>query len=140
MFARNCVKCGKLFNHLSGPPLCPDCMQQDEEDFRNVKAYLYEFRGASMSQVAEAVGVSVSKIKRFLKEGRIEILEDGNFVLECERCGASIKSGQYCTSCTQELVAGLRGTSNQAMNKNRDESDGYKKQQKMHFLSKDKLK
>ncbi|WHH61523.1 MerR family transcriptional regulator [Petroclostridium sp. X23] len=142
MYAKNCARCGKLFSHLSGPPLCADCRQQDEEDYKRVKEYLYEHRGATMTEISEVLDVSISKIKRFLKEGRIEIIEDGNFVLQCERCGASIKSGQYCEACTIELMNDLKGVSNKAANKEHIHSDGdaSKKTAKMRFLRKDNIR
>ena len=40
MDVRNCRGCGRLFNYLQGPHLCPACMQKLEEKFSQVKDYL----------------------------------------------------------------------------------------------------
>jgi hypothetical protein len=58
--------------------------------------------------------MSVEKIKRFLKEGRLEITnDDGNLILECETCGKSIKSGRFCPECERDLAAGFRTAAKQ---------------------------
>jgi hypothetical protein len=53
-----------------------------------------------MPEVSQETGVSVEKIMRFLREERLEIKsENSNLLLECERCGRSIKSGRFCENC-----------------------------------------
>lgn len=42
MNARNCRKCGKLFNYVSGPPICMACREALEEKFHEVKSYIWE--------------------------------------------------------------------------------------------------
>ncbi len=97
---RNCRKCGKIFTYLGGTLICPVCKQAEEEDFKRIKEYLYKNPGAGLNQVSVELDIGVEKIKRFLKEGRLEIVSaDGNMFLECENCGKSIKSGRYCDEC-----------------------------------------
>lgn len=111
---RNCRKCGRIYNYIGGVPLCPACRQEDENDFKRVKEYLYDNPGASMSQISEELDVSVEKIKRFLKEGRLEIIGDnGNMVLECESCGKSIRTGRFCEECERTLTKELSTTAQQ---------------------------
>ncbi len=111
---RNCRKCGRIFNYLGGTPICPACKEQEEKDFQRVKEYLYQNPGASLTQVSTELEISVEIIKRFLKDGRLEITsEDGNMVLECENCGKSIKTGRYCMDCEKELTMGFRSAASQ---------------------------
>lgn len=105
---RNCRRCGKMFNYLSGPPICMDCKKDDEEIFKKIKEYLYDNPGATLSEVATVLEVSVEKIKMFLKEGRLEIKDGANIILECERCGKSIKTGRYCDACSREMATGFK--------------------------------
>lgn len=100
---RNCRRCGKMYNYLGGPPICQDCKNADEEVFKKVKEYLYDNPGALLSQVAMDLDVSVEKIKTFLREGRLEITEGSNIILECERCGKAIRTGRYCKECQNEM-------------------------------------
>ena len=111
---RNCRKCGKIFNYISGAPICPACREKEEEDFQRVKKYLYENPGASLTQVSTELEISVEMIKRFLREGRLEIANDeGNLVLECENCGRSIKTGRFCPDCERNLASGFKSAASQ---------------------------
>lgn len=111
---RNCRRCGKIYTYLGGAPVCPECKQLDEEDFKKVKEYLYKNPGSNLSQVSADLEISVEKIKRFLKEGRLEITStEGNMFLECESCGKAIKSGRLCEECERNLAAGFRQTAGQ---------------------------
>lgn len=133
MGARNCARCGKIFNYLVGAPLCPLCKEEDEKDFKRVKEFLYKYPGSNMSEVSTALDISVAKIKRFLKEGRLEIKDFENLFLECERCGTAIKTGQFCDACTKEVAAEVRGVR---------KKDGYTRESKgskaakMRYLNK----
>ncbi|HHV59487.1 MAG TPA: MerR family transcriptional regulator [Clostridiaceae bacterium] len=135
---RNCIRCGKVFTYVYGLPICNDCRKQDEEDFKRVKEYLYDNPGASMSQVASDLGISVKKIKNFLREGRLEIVGDGaNMFLECERCGKSIKSGLYCEECERALKEDLTKTASE-LKKELNPKDDWYKDGKMRYLYRDK--
>jgi len=115
---RNCKKCGRIFNYIGGSPLCPACREHEEKDFQRIKQYLYENPGASLTQVSIDLDISVEMIRRFLREGRLEIAnEDGNLILECENCGKSIKTGRYCMECERELASGLKSAASQMKQK-----------------------
>ncbi|ACL74479.1 MerR family transcriptional regulator [Ruminiclostridium cellulolyticum] len=107
---RNCRRCGRMYNFIGGAPICQDCKNADEEVFKKVKDYLYDNPGATLSQVAMELDVSVEKIKMFLKEGRLEITDESNIILECERCGKSIKTGRFCRECQNEVSVDLEKT------------------------------
>jgi flagellar operon protein (TIGR03826 family) len=107
---RNCRRCGRMFNYLGGPPICVDCKNKDEEVFKKIKEYLYDNPKATLSQVSLDLEVSVEKIRMFLKEGRLEITEDSNIVLECERCGKSIRTGRYCDECQSQVSNDILGS------------------------------
>jgi len=107
---RNCKNCGHIFNYL-GKPICPDCIKADEDDYKRVKEYLYRYPGTSMSKVSEELGVSMQKITRYLREGRLEIVGDeANMILSCECCGKSIKTGRFCDLCVGGLTKDLEKT------------------------------
>jgi len=131
---RNCKRCGKIFNYLGGSPICLVCKQLDEDDYRRVKQYLYDYPGATMSQISSDLDVSVEKIKRFLKEGRLEIIGDeSNLVLECESCGKAIRTGRFCNECERDLARGLQETASR-MNSSTSSSS---KKSEFKYLHKD---
>ncbi len=137
---RNCRKCGKIFNYI-GSPICPVCKQSEEDDFKTIKDYLYRNPGASITQVSTELDISVEKIKRFLKDGRLEITgEDGNMILECENCGKSIKSGRFCDDCERNLAAGFKSVAGQMKSEIDSISEASRKAIGMRYLNKDEGK
>lgn len=124
MEPRNCKRCGKMYAYAGGIPICEKCKQKDEDDFQNVKKYIYENRGASMKDVSEACEVSVEKITRFLREGRLEIREDTNIILECENCGQAIRSGKFCVECSKRLEKDLNRASESAQQSMKEKLGG----------------
>ena len=98
MDLRNCSKCGRVFAY-NGNEICSRCASSDTEDFKKVKEYLYDNPGATIVEVSEETGVDEKKILRYLRESRIEIRESDNLLLDCQRCGAPIRSGRFCDPC-----------------------------------------
>lgn len=97
----SCEKCGSAeieFKGL-GEYECKDCGFKMYDDFGKIRAYLENHRGANQSEVSLATGVSVNKIRQFLREGRIEIAPTSSVFIHCESCGAPINSGRFCESC-----------------------------------------
>jgi flagellar operon protein (TIGR03826 family) len=134
---RNCRRCGKIYNYIGGAPICPLCREADEENFKRVKEYLYKNPGATMSEVSTILDISVERIKAYLKEGRLEIINnEGNLILECESCGKAIKTGRFCDDCSNGLIKGLRSTASK-MNVGPSGADASKKAIGMRYLNKD---
>lgn len=103
MELKNCEKCGRAFAY-TGSSFCSRCGNESEEEaFKKVKNYLYDHPGASIVEVSEATEVSEKQILKFLRDNRIEIREEDNMLLDCERCGTAIRSGRFCESCTVKL-------------------------------------
>lgn len=107
MNVRNCRKCGKIFNYVAGPHICPSCREAQEADFQRVKAYIRENPNATISQVAEDCEVEISQIHQWLREERLSLTEGSGIVLQCESCGAPITCGKYCDACRHKLSTGL---------------------------------
>ena len=107
MEVRNCKGCGKLFNYLSGPPLCPTCAAALDIKFEEVKEYVYDHPRVDMQEVSEVMEVSITQIKQWIREERLSFAEDSMIGLECETCGVTIKTGRYCKDCKDKLAKGL---------------------------------
>ncbi len=107
MDVRNCKGCGKLFNYLSGPPLCPNCAQALDVKFEEVKEYVYDHPRCGIQEVSEEMDIPISQIKQWIREERLAFAEDSMIGLECEACGITIKTGRYCKNCKDKLAKGL---------------------------------
>ena len=99
----NCERCGKVFNTTGFFKVCSVCTEIDEQDFSKIKEYLNDHPCAKIYDVAYDLDISVKKIKRYLRENRLEILEYNNHFLFCEMCGKAVRSGQYCDECYKGL-------------------------------------
>lgn len=108
-----CCRCGKILITGGFYDLCPECRQEDDSTFDTIRGYLYEHPYASLYEVSTNLNISVRRIKRYLREGRLEIVEKENIFLKCEKCGAPIQSGRYCDGCFAQSAHGYKGTLSQ---------------------------
>ncbi|MGN1150598.1 MAG: flagellar protein [Lachnospiraceae bacterium] len=104
MNVRNCRKCGRLFNYVSGPPICMQCREALEAKFQEVKKYIQEHAHASIPEVSEACDVSTNQIQQWLRDERLELCEGSGITLQCEECGAPIVTGRYCEKCKANMA------------------------------------
>lgn len=118
---KSCKICGKLFQQIGFSDTCLDCMEQDEKDFQRIREYIHEHGRPSIFEVASNLDMTMSKIKKYLREGRLEIVEKINSFLDCEICGKPIQSGKYCDDCFKQvnhdfksIYAGKAGTGSNA--------------------------
>lgn len=107
MDVKNCKGCGKIFNYLTGPQLCPSCVKSLDLKFEKVKEYVYDNPGVGMQEVADAMEVSIPQIKQWIRDERLAFTDNSMIGLECEGCGITIKTGRYCNSCKDRLAKGL---------------------------------
>ena len=79
MDVRNCRGCGRLFNYLQGPHLCPACMQKLEEKFSQVKDYLEDNPHATIPEIAKDNDVSTRQIEQWVREERLYFSDDSPY-------------------------------------------------------------
>lgn len=113
MDIRNCRGCGRIFNYAVGPLLCPACREVQEGKFQQVKEYIREHKGVGIREVAEECDVETSQIQQWLREERLELAEDSAIALNCDSCGAPIRSGRYCDKCKYNMTMGLKSAYSQ---------------------------
>lgn len=104
MEVKNCKGCNRLFQYIGGAPLCPECKDELEKKFVEVKEYIYANPGASITQVSEAMEVSVKQIKQWIREDRLVLSTPSPDGVLCEQCGTPICSGRYCATCKNKLM------------------------------------
>lgn len=131
MEIRNCKKCGRIYNYILGPNLCPRCMKAQEEKFQEVKQYIYDNPGVGVQEVSEVMEVSVGQIRQWVREERLQFAEGSVTDIVCESCGKTILSGRYCPQCKEAMVRQL-GSVYQPEKKHTEESANTKA--KMRFL------
>lgn len=124
---KQCKDCHRELPEKYSGELCPRC--KERELFSRVKEYI---RASDVTEymVANEFNIPLSKVKGWIREGRIEYkdLPEKTAIesLHCQSCGAVITFGNLCTQCQRK--ANLAGTTTWEMiTGNTDE--------RFHFLS-----
>ncbi len=107
MNVKNCRKCGKMFNYVGGMPVCPACRESAEAQFQAVKKYVQDHKTATIPQIVEECGVDAKQIQQWVREERLFFTEDSPVKINCEICGATIRTGRYCDKCKKDTAHNL---------------------------------
>ena len=114
MDTRNCRKCGRLFNYVTGPIICRNCVSEIEEQFQRVKKYIREHNNTEMNVVAEECEVEVIQIQKWIRDERLIFGNSSSSGMVCEKCNVPLATGRYCTKCknetANEMSEAIRGT------------------------------
>jgi flagellar operon protein (TIGR03826 family) len=140
MDVRNCIKCGKLFNYVTGQPICQNCRKDLEDKFKEVKNYIKKNPQAYLAEVSQECDVDTRQIKQWIREERLSFSEASLVGIECEICGKSIRTGRYCDECKKTVTNTLNSAYQQ--NSKPIENNPFKTQDtgsKMRFLNKDNI-
>lgn len=127
-----CKLCGKLFNYVNGIKLCPNCAKQMEDKFADVKEYIYTHHNATIQEVSKEFEIPVQQIQKWIRDERLSFSEDSPFSIQCESCGAPIKTGRFCVDCKKRLETGFGSLYQQAPVEKK--KPGHEKE-KMRFIN-----
>ena len=129
MDIRNCKKCGRIYNYILGPNLCPSCMKDLEGKYQEVKQYIYDHPGVGVAEVSEAMEVSVGQIRQWVREERLQFAEGSVTDITCESCGKTILSGRFCAHCKETMARNFNSVYQKEEKKTKDN-----KSEKMRYL------
>ncbi len=104
MGIKNCRKCGKMFNYISGEAICPQCREAAEAKFQEVKKFVQENKQATINEIVDSCGVDSKVIKQWIREERLFFSDDSPVKINCELCGTQISTGRYCDKCKKETA------------------------------------
>ena len=110
-----CKQCKKMFNKISNSTICSACQEKLETVFQQVKDYLWENKGASLSEISEKFDVSPKQIEKWLRDGRLQLAEDSVINFTCVNCGEKITTGKYCVLCARKVERELSPVTNNAV-------------------------
>lgn len=115
----NCPRCGKLFSRTIRD-VCPVCMREIDKEYELCSNYLREFKGAMITELSDQTGVSIKQITKFIREGRISMVNAPNLSYPCETCGTLIRENHLCDSCLARLAKDVRQMDRNEKNKASD--------------------
>ncbi len=107
MELRTCKNCRRLFNFISGAPLCPACREDLEKKFQQAKEYVRNNQGVTIRMVAEEIDVPESQVKEWVKDERLVFTNPDAAGISCEVCGTAIATGRYCDKCKIQVMRDL---------------------------------
>jgi len=135
MNVANCPRCGKIF--VKGfNDVCPNCVKDIELQYEKCLKYLRDNRGAAIQELSEATEVSIKQITKFIREGRISIVNAPNMSYPCEVCGTLIRENTLCEPCRAKLVKDVRNNAEDE----RRRAEQEVKENHMSFNIKDRLR
>ncbi len=103
---KTCTQCGKYLDERYPASICPVCEEMNL--FSAVKEYIRE-NDVRETDVAEKFGIPVSKVRGWIRDGRIQYKGIGaNKIsgVNCQICGKVIDFGTLCPECHR--VQGLQ--------------------------------
>ena len=115
VFAKETVTvCDKCSGHMmykgGGCYVCESCGEEYLTDFGKVKRFINTYGPSNAITISRETGVSRHKIQEFLRDGRVEVVEDAtNKVAFCLSCGVPIRSGKYCNLCQSRMAGKASG-------------------------------
>ena len=107
MEVRVCKRCKKMYQHIPGPSICPQCKKKEEEMFQVDKEYLRKHPGASMQEVSVETETPVALVEGFLRQGRLQVSPDSPISITCEQCGTKIFTGRFCNKCSNQVIESI---------------------------------
>lgn len=96
---RECKQCGRSLNEDYNEDICPSCKEMNL--FADVKEYI-RLHDVKEMDVARHFDIPISKVRKWIKQGRIEYkTPDGKTVsgVRCRVCGKKIEFGIVCPEC-----------------------------------------
>lgn len=104
MEVMNCRNCKRLFNYIGGQMICPACKDKLEQKFLEVKQYIRENPGKNISEISTDMDVSIHQLKTWVRQERLSFTAESNMTIDCEKCGAPIRTGRFCENCKRNMV------------------------------------
>lgn len=102
-----CKFCNKPFYSIGGK-VCPDCLDQIDEDFTTIRDYMYDNPGCfDIDSICKATGVHKKVALHLIEEERLVIAAPDGGPFSCSVCRKPIPSGSICEDCTRSLSSTL---------------------------------
>lgn len=84
---------------------CPAC--EDDVLFKDIREYI-RTHDVTEFELAEIFHIPQSKVRKWIKEGRIEYVTGENKMMNtrCQRCGIPVSFGTLCPNCMRMMNGG----------------------------------
>lgn len=69
-----CLKCGSPMDPREY--VCQVCGQNDQDEYQLIRNYVRSYPNSNAMQIANATGISVSKILHYIKNGSLSVVDN----------------------------------------------------------------
>ena len=99
---KSCSTCGRQLPIDYEKDYCPAC--EDDVLFKEVREYIRTHEVTEF-ELAEIFNISQNKVRKWIKEGRIEYVTGENKMMNtrCQRCGVPVSFGTLCPDCMRVM-------------------------------------
>ncbi|WP_299094872.1 TIGR03826 family flagellar region protein [uncultured Metabacillus sp.] len=106
----NCPTCNALFVRTPFRVVCDACFLEEEKAYETVYRFLRkrDNRKAMLHEVVAETGVAEDLVLKFIRTGRIQLVNFPNLGYPCDKCGKMIREERMCEGCKKELTKQLR--------------------------------
>lgn len=104
MAIKNCKRCGKMFNYITGDPICPECKEAREAKFQQVKKFVSDNKQATIPEIVKECEVDQKLLNQWIREERLFFADDSPVKINCEKCGCQISTGRFCNNCKKDTA------------------------------------
>ena len=101
--------------------------------FVEVKKYVRDNPKVDINVLSSEMDVSIRQIKRWIREERLCFTDESPIGLNCENCGAIIKTGRFCRACKDQMTTRIQGAV--GVKKPEEQRRKDSKENKMRFLT-----
>jgi flagellar operon protein (TIGR03826 family) len=133
----NCNRCGKIYVKNSIHDVCPACVKEIDKMYETASKYLRDNRGCTIQELSDSTEIPFRQIVKFIREGRISIMNMPNMSYPCESCGTAIREGHICIDCRKKLTKDYQ---NVAEDEKRRDNMKQQQSESASYNIKDRLK
>lgn len=117
---QNCPNCGNIFRKSTWS-VCQDCKNEIEIELSKCTDFIRRNRQTTMAQLIEQTGVEEENITKYIRDGKINIMDAPNLSYPCDLCINPIRKGNLCYNCKVKLNSDIDKM------KDQDVTDRHKK-------------
>ncbi|MEX2461886.1 MAG: hypothetical protein WD469_11445 [Paenibacillaceae bacterium] len=99
---QNCPICGNIFRKTTWP-ICQECKKTMENELSKCIEFIRRNRQTTMSQLIDQTGVDEQNIIKYIRDGKINIMDLPNLSYPCDLCESPIRKGNLCYKCRLKL-------------------------------------
>ena len=98
----HCSDCGRIYQkNLRG--LCHNCASESDRQLQAIDRFMVRYPATDTETVAAHVGITPSRIRSWLRQGKLRNDSYPNLCDACDLCQTPIHAGHLCHDCSVRI-------------------------------------